>query len=70
MSKVQAVLFDKKLFSPLLGELWCRAHYLHPIKAVHITANKLRFRIRSPQQFNRFTTLTVANGIEFVLGWP
>lgn len=67
-SDIQAVLFDKSLWSDEMARGWLKRHKLKPIKKVHITDNYLRYRIRSPIIYSKFSITKESGGVRFVLG--
>jgi len=67
--EIQSVLFDKKKFDQTKAVAFLKSHHLKPIKAVHITKNKLRYRINPPSMFKRFRIKHITDGVEFVLGF-
>jgi hypothetical protein len=68
-SRIQAVLFDRTMWSPDDAEQWLRLHGYHPIKPVHETVHKLRYRIREPDRRYRYRTVNHASntGVEFII---
>lgn len=69
MSEVQAVLFDKDMWtrSSSLRELYKLG--FHPIKPVHETANKYRYRMEDPNMYKRLRTKHGQKGITFIIGF-
>lgn len=49
MSKLQAVLFDKRYNNPQFAAQWLAQHQLTPIKALHTTDRYHRARIAAPK---------------------
>jgi len=49
MSKIQAVLFNKDVYTISKALRWLKEHDFHPYK-VDITENLLRFRLLDPQK--------------------
>lgn len=68
MSEIQAVLFDRELWIPRIARIWLKHHELIPIKRVHITDDKLRYRIHEPD-YDSFITKKLADGIELIIGF-
>jgi len=70
-SQTQAVLFDlRDGWTAPMAEAWLAAHDMYPMKRVHKTKNKLRYRLRDPHQFERFRTVDIDDvGIQFIVGW-
>lgn len=69
-SRVQSVLFDRKYWSGSKARTWLKNHNLTPIKRVHKTEAKLRYRIRNPKQFSGIRTKTVSKHIQLLVGFP
>ena len=69
-SKIQAVLFDKRLFTTAQARQWLRKNDLRAMKVVHITERYLRYRIEDPNQFRRFSTKKLSNGVEALDAGP
>jgi len=69
--KVQAVLFDNKKFNAAKARRWLTKHNYHPIKRMHRTEDKLRYRMKDPKRFDKFRTLKLGKdtGIELILGF-
>jgi len=49
---------------------WLKSEGLKPIKRVQKEGDEMRYRIRLPGRYSRFTTKVLPNGIHLVLGWP
>ncbi len=69
MSTVQAVIFNNKKWTSEKARSWLKSHEYIPLKRVHKTTNFLRYRIKDPSKFKRFTTKKMSNGIELVIGF-
>ena len=69
MSETQAVTFASSQWTPAMARLWLSAHDYVPIKRVHRTAHRLRYRIRDPGMFSRYITKNIGGGIELVIGF-
>lgn len=54
MSKLQAVIFNKKHFNKDQAAKWLKEHSKSPIKEAHETKNYLRYRLEDPAPFNKF----------------
>jgi hypothetical protein len=69
MSKIQAVLFDKAIYT--IGSATSKLHNmgLKAIKPPHITDKKIRFRLEDPDDFDHFATLKKGQGIELIIGY-
>jgi len=69
-SEVQSILFDIKKYNAKQSREWLKKHPQYkPIKRVHKTVDKLRYRIQEPSQFVRFRTKKLGDGIELILGF-
>lgn len=69
MSKLQAVLFNNKIFNATKARAWLKKNNIKPIKRVDKTKNLLRYRVRSPKQFNKFINKKTSDGIIFTIGF-
>jgi hypothetical protein len=69
MSKIHAVIFEKKYWTPTRAEQWLSAHKLDPIKDVDVTTNFLRYRIRDPDLFDYFRMISLPNRAKLVIGF-
>ena len=67
MSQVQAILFDKKHFSPESSLKWLKDHDFRPIKKVHETENYYRYRMTEPKGHKNFRTIDFNNNIKAVI---
>jgi len=69
MSKIQAVIFNKLIWSNKEAQLWLNQHKLKPIKNVHITKNYRRYRIIEPNYKYKYNYIThdIGNGIKLIL---
>ena len=68
-SQIHSVVFDDKVWTSTNARLWLKQHNLKAIKRVDKTENTLRYRIKDPKLFKRFTTQVLPNHINLVLGW-
>jgi len=66
---IQAILFDNHTWTAKEARKWLHNNNFHPIKPAHRTTNMLRYRLIPPEQFKRFTTKKLDNGIELVIGY-
>lgn len=66
---VQAILFDKDLYSLSDAEKWVDNHGFVPLKPGKLEGNYYRFRILDPEELDRFRTKEVTQGIKFIFGW-
>ena len=69
MSKIQAVLFDKKIYNVTSAATKLKNMGFSAIKKPHITKEKIRFRLEDPSQFDHFATLKKSQGIELIVGY-
>lgn len=67
-TEVQAVLFDKKKWTTTQARTWIAKHDYKAIKRVDITKNLLRYRLKSPKKYKRFSIKSSTKGIKFVIG--
>lgn len=67
--KIQAILFDRNIWTLLSAESWLKKHELYPIKKVHITKNYYRYRMTEPKKNKKYTTVKIDeyDGILFIL---
>lgn len=65
---IQAVLFDKTKYTEEEAMQFLRHHKLRPIKPVHITEHKLRYRLALPH-FQHYITKRAQEGVEYVIGF-
>jgi hypothetical protein len=65
---IQAVIFNKALFTQSQCRLFLDQHHLHAIKPVHITKNYLRYRIEEPIFKHYNTTGSTTPGVFFING--
>lgn len=71
-SDIQAVIFDSTHWSIPQASYWLKSHGYNPIKRVDRTTNFLRYRIREPQEFARFSTQKINHKgklIELIIGY-
>lgn len=68
-SSIQAVLFDKKIFTSNKARYWLKKYRIIPSKRVHVTKSYLRYRITNPSLYQRFITKRLSNGVKIVFGW-
>ncbi len=71
MSEIQAVYgLTTDGWTPLAIRRWLKAEGLKPIKSVHKLGTELRYRIKNPARYRRFTTRILPNKIHLVIGFP
>lgn len=58
---IQSVLFDNNKWNKEKADKWLNKHNLKPIKEVHETKNKLRYRIREPDSAKRYRSKKIAS---------
>lgn len=63
---IQAVLFPIE-YGVVKAKKWLKENHLYPIKRVHKTVNKLRYRISEPI-YRRYTIKHIGD-IELVIGY-
>jgi hypothetical protein len=69
---LQAIIFSKRRFSKEEAAGWVKDHGYEPIKAVHVTKNFYRFRLKKPSASYRYVLRPLTGrgaGIKFVLGY-
>lgn len=66
---IQSVLFPNDKFTLQKAKKWLREND-HKITKVDKTENYLRFRQEDPDNFKKYRTKTLPNGVQFVLGIP
>lgn len=49
--------------------IWMKQHKLKPIKRLHKKGNELRYRIRDPTLYSKYSTQVLPEGIHLVIGW-
>lgn len=69
MSETQSVLFDNEKWNTIKAMRWLKNHNIKPLKRVHKTEDKLRYRVNDPSNYSRFRTKKLGGGIELVLGF-
>ena len=70
---IQAVIFDKHLYTKRQCHTWLRHHGLNRIKNINIheTLNYFRCRIREPNEsLYHYRTRNIHNGIKIVMQFP
>lgn len=67
MSNIQAILFDINKWTPTRSRRWLMNHNHIPIKKAHKTERFYRYRLMEPNKNNRYITLNIGNGIEFII---
>jgi len=68
-SKVQAILFDKRLYTYNSALHWVYQHKFIPLK-VDVTKRYYRFRLMWPSQYYYYRTYPITTGIKFILAYP
>jgi hypothetical protein len=66
---VQAILFDKTIWSPNSSATWLMRHSFHPIKRMHETSHYYRYRLMEPSKRRRYVTKTIGHGIKFIISF-
>ena len=68
---IQAVIFDKHLYTKRQCDTWLRHHGLNRIKEIHETLNYFRCRIRPVNQnLYNYRTRNIHNGIKIIMQFP
>lgn len=68
-TEIQSVLFNRNVWSIPDAYSWLVEHDFKPMKKAHLTENNIRFRIRLPTKYKRFTTRKMGKGISLVIGF-
>jgi hypothetical protein len=71
VSAVQSVRFDRKAgWNTTTARAWLKAHGFTPIKRVDVTKTQLRYRIRSPDEFDHYSVVRIQRrALQFVIGY-
>ncbi len=67
--EIQAVLFDNKMYNTRSAERELRKMGITPMKKVHKTTDKLRYRIKDPKNFQKLRTKPTNKGITIIIGF-
>ena len=65
---IQSVIFDKKHWTVESSRRWLEHKHLKDYK-VHITDNFIRWRQHEPDQYSKYITKRLPNGIEYILNY-
>ena len=68
MSAIQSVTFPSDWTEKNCQD-WLYDHGFTPIKKVHLTANRRRYRIAEPEYFDHYSTKVLPEGVELVIGY-
>jgi hypothetical protein len=70
MLDIQAIIFNKSLWTQKRANNWLKIHKLKLLKnkKVRITENFLRYRITDPSLYQSFVTKKLQNGIDIIFG--
>jgi len=66
---IQAIIFSRKIWTTELAEEWLKKHKYHPIKAVHITKNYYRYRLKDPSKLSGYRIKEIGKGIKLIIGY-
>lgn len=67
---IQAVIFDKFIWTTALARKFLKKHKFKPIKKVHITDRYYRYRLHNPKKFSRMRTKSVPKWhLKFIIGF-
>ncbi len=68
--ELQAVLFDKKSYDPLIARHYLKINHINRLKKVHQTTDYLRYRVRDPDDFDKdsFRTVQIGKDIKYIMG--
>jgi hypothetical protein len=67
MSEIQAICFDRSIFTKKQSDEWLDHHRFYPISN-RLTKHLRRYRIIEPYYFNHFITKKI-NDITFIIGF-
>ncbi len=68
-SRIQAVLFDRRVWNTRRARKWLDEKKMKRIKRVDVTNKFYRYRILSPLLFKRFITKKTKDGISLIIGF-
>lgn len=69
MHELQSVIFQNEYYNAKTAMIYLKKHKLKPIKRVHKTKNTLRYRIKDPIQYKKFSSRkNKIDKITFVFG--
>lgn len=66
--EIHSVLFNRDKVSTVDARKWLKNHNLVPIKPVHKTSDKLRYRIRDPALYKSFVSRIINPNVTLVFG--
>ena len=70
MSEIQAVIFEKKYFTPDKARYWLKKHKIKRMKKVRITKNYYRYRITNPKKYKNFIIKPIyKDNVKLVIGY-
>lgn len=64
---IQAVIFDKTMWTPIRARKWLDDHNYHRIKPVHTTPHFYRYRLEEPVKGAKYITKKVNPGIQLII---
>jgi len=69
-NKIQAVIFNKHVWTTASARQWLQTHNYTPIKDVHETKNYYRYRIQPPETFRGYYSLPMNKypGVILIIG--
>jgi hypothetical protein len=67
---IQAVLFDKKYYTPEMARHYLKINKIKRLKKVHETDQFYRYRIREPEDFieETFRTVPIGKDMKYIMG--
>jgi hypothetical protein len=64
---IQSIRFDKLRWTESTAEKWLSDHNLVPIKKFDETKHFFRYRLRRPNNFQKYFTKKLDNGIDLII---
>lgn len=68
-TEIQSIVFDRRHWDINGTKYWLAKHGFRPIKAAHITANTIRYRLHDPNKYTHFITKRLPTEIDYVIGY-
>ena len=65
-SRIQSIIFSKKLLTVPTAKLWLR-HYNYKSNKIDITNNYIRFRQFEPNNNNMHRTINITDGVTAII---
>lgn len=67
MSKIQAILFDRRYWNIKEINDFLYDHNLTPIKQIHMTPRYYRARLKEPRKDRKYRTKIIKPGLKFII---